>query len=356
MDYALGELCGFFAARGGDREPLVLATILRTEGSTYRKAGARILISANGQASGMLSGGCLEADLLERARRVLSRNQPERAWFDTRKPDDEIFGLGMGCEGAMDVWLQPVTSQTSNQPLDFLSRCLYSDSPGSVSTVVGGEVRSHELGMHCYTGSVTGAAPHNALAVALTDVVASAVTTSPVLRHISFEGRTLEVFTAPVGLPPRLLLCGAGPDAIPVHQFAAALGWRVTVYDHRPAYATAENFPQAVSVILGRPEELRKHLEPAQFNAVMVMSHQLSADAGYLREFSKTPIAFVGLLGPPKRRARVFAQLGVGAGNFAATVYGPAGLDIGAGSPQAIALSIVAQIHAVLAGRPGGAF
>jgi len=153
-----------------------------------------------------------------------------------------------------------------------------------------------------------------------------------------------------------LLLCGAGPDAIPVHQFAAALGWRVTVYDHRPAYATAENFPQAVSVILGRPEELRKHLEPAQFNAVMVMSHQLSADAGYLREFSKTPIAFVGLLGPPKRRARVFAQLGVGAGDFAATVYGPAGLDIGAGSPQAIALSIVAQIHAVLAGRPGGAF
>jgi len=356
MDYALSELCGFFSARSSNAEPLVLATILRTEGSTYRKAGARILMSAGGQASGMLSGGCLEADVLERARRVLSRNQPERVWFDTRKADDEIFGLGMGCEGAMDLWLQALIPHQTPQPLDFLCRCLHRDSAGSVSTVVGGEVRADELGAHGYAGPEAAAAVGTVPNSPLTEALAACDSATPVLSQLNFEGRRLEVFTAPVGLPPRLLLCGAGPDAIPVHQFAAALGWRVTVYDHRPAYATLENFPQAARVILARPEELRNHLEPARFNAAMVMSHQLSADVSYLKEFAKTPIAFVGLLGPPKRRARVFAQLGMSAADFVTKVYGPAGLDIGAGSPQAIALSIIAQIHAVLAGRPGGAF
>ncbi|HMD72734.1 MAG TPA: XdhC family protein, partial [Steroidobacteraceae bacterium] len=106
MNHALSEICRFFRAAERSGEPLVLATVLRTEASTYSKAGARVLIAADGHTSGMISGGCLESDLHERALRVLERNRSERAWFDTRESDDPIWGLGMGCEGAMDIWLQ----------------------------------------------------------------------------------------------------------------------------------------------------------------------------------------------------------------------------------------------------------
>jgi xanthine/CO dehydrogenase XdhC/CoxF family maturation factor len=176
------------------------------------------------------------------------------------------------------------------------------------------------------------------------------------LHGLPVEERVIEVFTAPVGLPPRVLLCGAGMDAIPVHAFAAALGWRVTVYDHRPAYATAERFPLAARVILGRAEHLLQHLDPSRFHAAVIMSHHLPADISYLKCLACAAPRFIGLLGPPARRARLLAEAGAAARDIASRVFGPVGLDIGAGTPETIALAIVAQIQAVLAGRGGGSF
>jgi xanthine dehydrogenase accessory factor len=348
MDYALAELCRFYALAKLRTEPMVLATILRTEASTYRKAGARILIGADGKSSGMLSGGCLEADLRERAARVLSKNRPARHWFDTRESDDPVWGLGMGCEGAMDVWLQPVAAADQYRPLDYLQHCLESETAGTVATVVGGQATPSELGRHGHTGGPV----RDSLDLLLSKCTA----TRAELRPLRLDERELEVFVAPVGLPPSVLLCGGGLDAIPVHAFAAALGWRVTVYDHRPAFASREQFPQAARVILGRPEELARHLEPAKFSAAIVMSHHLASDVTYLKWLAAAPPAYIGLLGPPARRQRLLAEAGAAAHKIASRIHGPVGLDIGAGTPEAIALAIVAQIHAVLAGRTGGPF
>jgi xanthine/CO dehydrogenase XdhC/CoxF family maturation factor len=348
MDYALSELCRFFRAARVRGDPLAMASILRTEASTYRKAGARILIAGGGEASGMLSGGCLEANLREHAAQVLSSGRPKRIWFDTRESDDPIWGLGMGCEGAIDVWLQPVRTDDDFRLLEYLDACLQSEQEGSVATVVGGEAGGAELGRHGFPG--TGRS--DALAAVLADCSA----TRAELRRIAFDGREIEVFVAPAGLPPRLLICGAGPDAVPVQAFAAALGWRVTVYDHRPAYAIPERFPLAARVLLGRPEELARHLQPAKFSAAVIMSHHLASDVSYLKLLAAAPPAYIGLLGPPGRRQRVLDEIGAALRPIASQVYGPAGLDIGAGTPESIALSIVAQIHATLCGRSGGAF
>ena len=351
MDDTLSGLARFFTAVEGRSPPLVLATVLATEGSTYAKAGARILLGEDGGASGMLSGGCLEADLHARAARVLAQNRPERIHFDTRTSDDPVFGIGMGCEGAMDVWLEPARPP-EYAVVRYLNRCLHEDSPGAIATVVGGEALADELGAHGFRGIT----PTNRIGEILAAIAAEAPPRHGELRHAAFSGRDLQVFVAPVSLPARLLICGAGPDAVPVQRFAAALGWRVTVFDHRPAFATAAAFPQAVRVECARPEEAAARLHGVRFDAAVVMSHHLDADAEYLRWLADLAPTYIGLLGPAARRQRLFHDVGEPLRRIRARIHGPAGLDIGASSPEAIALAIIAQIQAVLAGRSGGPF
>ncbi len=347
MDYALTELIRFYVSSQRHAEPLVLATVLRTEGSTYRKAGARVLITADGKTSGLLSGGCLEADLRARARRVHANLKPERHLFDTRKAEDPIFGLNMGCEGAIDVWLQPCPAAEPHGLIAHFKDCLDNETESSVATVVGGDAAALELGVSGHAHQASGTTAPDELRRLLASLTAQA----PELRRVRFEGRDLEVFVAPVGLPPALLICGAGPDAVPLNALANSLGWRVSVYDHRPAFAARELFPQARRVLLDRPEALAERLDLGRFDAAVIMSHHLPSDIAYLQALARTPPRYLGLLGPARRRERVFVGAGVTAPQLEGKLYGPAGLDIGASTPETIALSIVAQIQAVLAGR-----
>jgi xanthine dehydrogenase accessory factor len=347
MDGSLTQLVRYYESARGRHQAMVLATILRTEGSTYRKAGARILIGEDGSSSGLLSGGCLEVSLREHALQVLARGRPKRVWFDSRNDDDPVWGLGMGCEGAMDVWLEPLSAANGFFPMPFLTQCWSTRSAGTVATIVGGDALEGELGRHSDP-----AATQDALGSGLQ----SCQSPVPRLLRWEFEGRSLEVFTAPVELPTQVLLCGAGRDAIPVHVFVAALGWSVCVYDHRPAYATGENFPQARQVILGRPEELGERLDLQQFDAAVIMSHHLQSDVVYLDALALAELKFIGLLGPAARRARILSDLKRPLGDIERNLYGPVGLDIGGSTPESIALSIVAQMHAALSGRAGGSF
>ena len=348
MDSSLTELCRFFAGLSRRGEPLVVATIVRTEGSTYRKAGARILISQRGVTSGLLSGGCLEADLCERAMRVLLSGRPERVLFDSRNSDDPIWGIGLGCEGANHIWLQAAGVENSYAPLPYLSQCLTEQHIGTVATIIGGAALPAELGRHGYADVLDGDQ--------LTAQLSACQATKPEIQNLRYLDRTLEVFVAPTTLPPTLLLCGGGPDAVPVAQFADLLGWRTTVFDHRPGIASPANFMHSATVVLGRPDELTERLQPSKFDAAVIMSHNLAYDVTYLRRLAIDPPRYIGLLGPASRRTRIFDEVGSAVHQIADRIRGPVGLDIGANSPASIALAIVAQIHAVLAGKHDAAF
>ncbi len=328
-----------------------------------------MLIAADGRASGMLSGGCLEADLAARAARVLDRGRPERIWFDTRDSEDAVWGFGLGCQGAMDIWLQPELPQAGYPVMSYLRRCLETGTPGALAQIVGGDAAPHELGRTVFaaetaattaTTATTANAATAAQAATAEDALATAAnprdSARPTLRRLRIGGRDLEVFSAPIELPPSILLCGAGPDAVPVHEFAARLGWRVSIYDHRPAFAQAAHFPGARAVICARAEQLRERVDPAQFDAAIVMSHHLAADRAYLKALVAAAPRFIGLLGPAHRRTRLIAELGESVQAVAGRIFGPVGLDIGATTPQGIALAIIAQVHAVLSGRSGGPF
>jgi xanthine/CO dehydrogenase XdhC/CoxF family maturation factor len=159
-----------------------------------------------------------------------------------------------------------------------------------------------------------------------------------------------------IALPIQLLILGAGPDVMPVVELAAQLDWHVSVADHRPAYAEPSRFPRAKRVLSQPVAHIDTVLRQTNFDAAVVMSHHLTSDAGYLAALAKSNIPYIGLLGPAPRRARLMSDVGEGAAALKHRLHGPIGLDIGATSPETIALSIVSEIQAVLAGRSGRSF
>jgi xanthine dehydrogenase accessory factor len=336
-----------YADRG---EPLVLATVAQTLGSTYRKAGAQMLIAGDGRVAGLLSGGCLEADLMERARTVLQFGEAATVHYDTRSSDDVIWGIGLGCEGAMTILLSRLDRANGYQPFAFAAQCRHDQVDARFSLVTESSNPRYPLGAAFWPKSEQPAP----LAVGKAMNVSTARGTNAASEAIATNEATFLV--VPIELPPRLLLLGAGPDAMPLVEFAGLMSWQVTVLDHRPAYAVPERFPRARRVALRAAAELAQELQNNPYDAAVVMSHHLISDQAYLAALADSTVPYVGLLGPAPRRIRLLSEIGAKASALSGRLYGPIGLDIGARSPEAIALAIVAEIQAVMAGRAGGSF
>jgi xanthine/CO dehydrogenase XdhC/CoxF family maturation factor len=334
-----------------DGRPLVLATIVDTAGSTYRKAGTRMLIAATGETCGLLSGGCLEHDLVEFARGVRETGEARLVSYDMRGPDDLLFGLGAGCEGAMRILLQRVGPAEDWQPLAAAEAAVAARRVCAIATVFAAGPGAPPPGTSFWEGGATsGGVEPAALAAAR---VAAGRERSPLV--VAVESPPLEALVAPLLPPPALLVLGGGPDAQPLARLALDIGLDVTVADHRPAYADAARFP-GCRVVCADADAVAAAVDPGAFDAAVVMSHHLDSDALYLRALAARGPAYVGLLGPSARRRKLLAGLGPAAASLEGRLRGPVGLDIGARTPEAIALAIVAEIHAVLAGRHGAPF
>jgi xanthine dehydrogenase accessory factor len=326
----------------GDTGAGVLATLVATAGSTYRKPGARMLILSDGSFRGLLSGGCLEADLGAHAREVLGSGVARAVEYDLRGPDDVLFGLGAGCEGAMRVLLEAAGPGTV--AAIALERARIPTARGQPTSLIVVH-ESSDLPLGTYHGE---SALPQALRAAALQALADAAS-----REVQYEtgGRRTRAFVQFLAPPPHLLVCGAGPDAQPVVDAAVTLGWRVTVVDHRPAYAIARRFPGA-SVRRVDARDLDSVVALAECHAAVVMSHHLNSDVAYLGALARTPtLEYVGLLGPKSRRERILQELGPAAQSLRLRIRGPVGIDIGAVTPEGIALAIISQVHAWLAGR-----
>jgi xanthine/CO dehydrogenase XdhC/CoxF family maturation factor len=335
-----------------DGSPGILATVVATAGSTYRKRGARMLIMSDGSYFGLLSGGCLEADLAIHARQVLDSGTPRAVEYDMRGPDDILFGIGAGCEGAMRVLLEPA-GPGSPAATALANAGLATRAGRSTSLIVVHESPDLVLGTHDAASPFLVTAPPQTLSPALLSAAQRALADAE-SRTIDAEiaGRRTRAFVQYLAPPPHILICGAGPDAQPVAAAALALGWRVTVVDHRPAYALAERFPGA-AVRRVDPGNLRASVAVGECHAVVVMSHHLPSDVAYLRELADAGVPdYVGLLGPAARRRRIAEELGAAADELHSRLRGPVGLDIGAVTPEGIALAIISEIHAWLAESP----
>jgi xanthine dehydrogenase accessory factor len=308
-------------------EPLVLATVIRTGGSTYAKPGAQMLIASDGEYAGLLSGGCLEGDLREHAREVAATGKGRIVSYDLRSSTDQLFGLGAGCEGAMDILLTRVAKPEQWQPLADMAEGFRNAHERHFAFVIASTNESFPLGSSFPVGASAPQAPPG-----------------------------VELFVAAVTPPPHLLLLGGGPDARPVATLAAFLGWRITVVEHRAAYLDPARFPPSTRMLELRAPELSGALALDDFAAAIVMSHHLDSDLQYLRALAPSAVPYVGLLGPAARREHLLGNLGADAGKLRDRLRAPVGLDIGGRTPESIALSIVGEVHAALFGRTGRPF
>jgi xanthine/CO dehydrogenase XdhC/CoxF family maturation factor len=357
MDSILGPLIPLFERERAAGRAVALGILAHTVGSTYRKPGAMLLITADGEYAGLISGGCLEGDLRERARAVIETGQAALVTYDLRNADDLIWGLGLGCEGAMRVLLLRVGPREEWQPLAHLAAALAAHDPTAIGVVTKSREPAIPIGALALppaSGEAAGGhartLPAQASALLAPHVLA-ALAAAPRAGEIGrLEGSDggWELLVLPLALPPRLLLLGAGPDALPVVEFAARLHWRVAVADHRPAYAVASHFPLAERVLLARPEEIAQVADLGQFTAAVVMSHHLPSDLEYLRALGTSSLAYIGLLGPPARREKLLSELGADAQHLRPRLHAPVGLNLGGRTPEAIALAIVAEIHAFI--------
>jgi xanthine/CO dehydrogenase XdhC/CoxF family maturation factor len=329
--------------------PLVLATVYDTVGSTYSKPGHRILIAADGNYRGLVSGGCLEGDLSERARAALAADRPAPVTYDLRDAADEIFGLGVGCNGLLRVFLQPLRRERHYEPFASIAAALVGRERAALATVIESTEANVPPGatVLCVGGATRALGVDSAAAAPLEERARRTLATGAA-ELVTQAGTT--VLYAPLKPIPRLLVLGAGLDAVPLVAMAAELGWFVTVADHRPAYLARGGFARAERALLVEPGALSRGLELAAFDAIIVMSHHLATDRKYLAELASIDVDYLGVLGPRARRGRLLADLGGDARGLDARLRGPVGIDIGADSPESIALSILADLQSTLSG------
>jgi xanthine/CO dehydrogenase XdhC/CoxF family maturation factor len=337
-------LLEFFHERRQTGEPMVLVTVFETRGSTYSKAGAQMLLDGQGRFQGMLSGGCLEGDLAVRAAEAVASGSPQVVTYDLAQ-DDELWGLGVGCDGLMRVLLQPLTADRQYEPFTTIAEIREGTEPRRFALVVDPDGDGIEAGASVVESGdglrVFGVDARIAEALIGTDGNVGIATCKVGERSIKVLRTTLEPAR-------RILVLGAGMDAEPVVRMAAELGWRCTVVDHRDTYIERGSFDRAETLICTPAENLAAAVRLARFDAAIVMSHHLASDRDYLRQLAGTDIGYVGLLGPANRRNRLLAELGEEAGALDGRIHGPAGLDLGGRGAAAIALSIVAEVQGFL--------
>ncbi len=359
----LRDITSALAALRGRKDQGALATVVRVRGSTYRREGARLLIHPDGTTTGSISGGCLEGDAAEVAREVIRTGQPRLVTYDLMSDDETVWGLGLGCNGIIDVFIESVSAAPSADTVDLVT--LFRDAvehrrTATLATVVAAPPGGPALGARLVVseqGDIRGSLGDagldaRVLAAARAQAGIGEASTVPVEMA---AGRG-EVFIEVIAPPPPLLVCGAGHDAIPLVRMAHELGWWVIVTDRRPAYATRERFPDADEVIVAEDQEISERVRIDRQTFAVVMTHNYLHDLAILRGLLGTPARYVGLLGPRARTDKLIAELesaGTRLGDaHRARLFGPVGLDVGAESPEEIALSILTEILAVKSGRP----
>lgn len=353
MDNSLHHLLPMFERARAEGSPLVLATVTATRGSTYRKAGAQLLVGPGGKFEGLLSGGCLEGDLAERAASVLETGRPKLVSYENSGEDDLLWGLGSGCEGGMDIWLVRLDAATGWEPFATVADRLERHESVTYGLVLESGTPALPAGSVAWSPGIR--PPPPGLPEPITAWIHDQLATHDKPREAriaEFEAPRARMFVATVVPQKELLLLGAGPDALPVVGFAATLGWRVTLVDHRPAYADAARFPGAWRVLAARPGEIAGELDLSHFDAAVIMSHHLATDLAALAALAPAKIPYVGLLGPTARRKRLLADLDpTTAALFDGRLRSPVGLDLGGRDPASIALAIVAEVQAFFNGR-----
>jgi len=342
-------------------EEVAVATVVRVAGSSYRKTGARMMITQGGQRVGTVSGGCLEAEV---SRKIwwLTEQGPVIRDYHTSYDDDSKPSYGLGCDGVVTLLLERVypANPLPNPLFEAMRKSVENRSPSAIVTVisthnpgaaVGARLIVGEDGKVSYAGAIDENLRQRTLSIAA-NVLATRLSAS---ISTTFQGAEIELFAEYLAPPPALFLFGAGDDAQPVACLADTMGWEVSVADGRSHLATKARFPGAQRVATLDLDDPAGALGIGPGDAAVVLTHSYLQDVAILRALLPLDLGYLGVLGPRRRTERILAEvapeLGMTPEDAMRRLRSPVGLDLGSGSPEVIALSIVSEIQSVLTQR-----
>jgi xanthine dehydrogenase accessory factor len=340
-------------------KPLLLATVVSVAGSAYRRPGARMLVSPDRWVAGSISGGCLEGDIVTRGFWRTEQCHSVVVTFDTRDDEDPAGAFGLGCEGVVAVLLERLDAPRPWDPLEVAARCFEREEPAALATVYRSCRADVPVGAHLALeqDAVTCSFDDPRLRDGLAEAAEHVLRTRVCQTWTDADG-SVEALVEPILPPPHLFVWGSGHDVVPVVAVAKALQWRVSVFARHGRYATIERFAAADRVAAREPGALRSEVDASALPAAVVMSHRYEEDREALRALLGSRAMYIGMLGPRRRTERILEELRRRGPKLNASalkrLHAPAGLHIGAESPHEIALSIVAEAQATLAGAPAG--
>jgi xanthine dehydrogenase accessory factor len=343
--------------------PFLLATVVAVRGSSYRRPGARMIVADDRWVAGCVSGGCLEGDVLRRGGHRTRNGEAVVVTYDSTSDDEIGWGYGLGCNGVVEVMLERIDTQTVLDPLLFAGECIEREERGVLVTVFRSEQKDIRVGARLSLdekGSPTTSLPagpaRDALEKAARSVLASASRRRA--ESITCEAEGVTALVELIEPPPRLIVCGTGHDALPVVNLARSMGWRVTVAAEHPSAATRERFTAANEILAGDARVLCEAVSQSARSYAVIMSHGYDRDRDCLAALLGSRASFIGVLGPRRRAERMLAELSHG--GLALTeamlgrIHAPVGLDVGAETPQEIALSIISEVQAEITGAEPG--
>lgn len=339
---------------------MALATVVHVEGSSYRRPGARMLVTEEGEYTGAISGGCLEGDALRKAQLAIYDQKNKLVTYDTSDESNTEIGIQLGCNGVIHILFEPIDPEQATNPIALLSELVQARTPTVVATVFNlAAKRAPQIGT-CFFQTAT--AFHQAAAYhSLNDPQALVASAKEQLQQekstiIAYENQ--HVFLEFIPPTNHLIIVGAGNDAQPLATIAHLLGWEITVVDGRFSHATVQRFPLATQIKVGKPNELIEQLVIDPYTVAVLMTHNYHYDWTVLKHLLATPVSYIGSLGPKVKLERMLTDLqeqGITLSEAQKEkIHGPVGLDIGAETSEQIAVAIIAEINAVLQHRNAG--
>jgi xanthine dehydrogenase accessory factor len=329
-----------------------LATVVKVEGSSYRRPGARMLVTEDGELTGAISGGCLEGDALRKARFAMFQQQNKLEVYETTDEEDSRLGVQLGCNGKVHILFEPVKNDDENNPINLFRRAIVQRKSAVIATVFNTGINKQQTGT-CYFSN----REEN---VFLSDQ-ADIETAGQVLLHqkhsVIKEYDNYSVLYQFIPPAVQLVIVGAGNDAQPLTELASQLGWDIIIVDARPSYNSHGRFPKATRICRVKSAEVLSAINMDEHTAVVLMTHNYNYDLSAFEQLIHTDCNYIGLLGPKKKLNKILDDLAVRGisihDELLQKIHGPVGLDIGAETSEEIALAILAEIKSVFSNRNG---
>jgi xanthine dehydrogenase accessory factor len=333
-----------------------LATVVKVEGSSYRQPGARMLVTEDGELTGAISGGCLEGDALKKALLAIHQQKNKLITYDTSNEDDIEFGVQLGCNGIVYILFEYIDDTDENNPVLLLQKLEEKRQDAAVTVLFSRNRQAVQPGTVLFFRSAEDYQSAGTKML-LQDAKEALVNKASVIINIEVDGFPCDALVEYIPVPLALIIAGAGNDVKPLAAMALMLGWHVTIADGRATHATSRRFPDVDRVLLAKPEELMEQVKVDERTCFVLMTHNYNYDLALLKLLLDTDCPYIGTLGPKTKLQRMLNDLHnegiIITEEQLNRIYGPVGLDIGAETSEEIAVSITAEINAVMSSKSG---